>query len=160
MPLLETPENEEIPVEDPMPCAKQLRILTRQDTDAESCSVRRRRGETPSIERRATLSDNKRKEKSSVRVSKVHSSQWMRSFARGSRCRSRISFVESLQFGSRARTDQQSHENSGSKDCRGLRVGKLQILSAWSTSKVKGKQDVTNDARANNTSLHWWTFAT
>ena len=61
-----------------------------QGTDAENCSVKRRREKTPSSERRATSSDNKRKAKRSVRIQKAFSSPRTRSFARGSRRRSRI----------------------------------------------------------------------
>ena len=67
------------------------RIPTHQDTDEESCSVKRRRGETLSIERHATLSDRKRRANKSVRIRKVYSSQRAKSFAWRSRCRSRIS---------------------------------------------------------------------
>ena len=67
------------------------RIPTHQDTDEESCSVKRRRGKTLSIERRATLSDRKRRANLSVRIRKVYSSQRAKSFAWRSRCRSRIS---------------------------------------------------------------------
>ena len=49
--------------------------LHRQDSDAESCSARSRREETPGIERRAILADKKGKANKSVRVPKVDSSQ-------------------------------------------------------------------------------------
>ena len=45
-----------------------------QDTDAVSCRVKSRREETPSIERRATLSDKNGKTNKSVQVPKVSSS--------------------------------------------------------------------------------------
>ena len=80
----------EIPVERTPPCVTQVRIPDLQGTDAENCSVKRRREKTPSSERRATSSDNKRKAKRSVRITKAFSSPRTRSFARGSRCISRI----------------------------------------------------------------------
>ena len=66
----------EILVEPAMPCATQVR-----NPSEESCSVKRRRVETPCIERRASVSDKKRKANRSGRIPKVHSSQ--RAFADG-----------------------------------------------------------------------------
>ena len=72
-------------------CATRIRT-SRQDTDAKSCSVKSGRSETRSTERRATLSDKKRKAEESARVSKVCSTKRAKLFACRSRCRSKMPF--------------------------------------------------------------------
>ena len=80
-----------------MPCVTRTCIPTAK-TNTDSCSVKSRRRETPSIERRATLSDEEGKGNKSVRVPKVYSSQRAKSVAERSRCGSRISLESSLQI--------------------------------------------------------------
>ena len=69
----------QIPVEPAMSCDTQVRYTStqahRKDTNAESCSVTSRREETPSIERTATLFDQKGKANKSVRAPNVYTSQ-------------------------------------------------------------------------------------
>ena len=101
-----------------------------------------------------------RKENGSVfKPQKVHSSQRTRSCAQGSRCRSRNSFVASLLFC-------YTRPCRSAKPCkfRQLRLQwtkcgeNLRTFPTWTASKVKCKQDVINEARANNRQVQFATL--
>ena len=127
----------------------------RQGTDAESCSVKRRQGATLNIERRATLSDEKRRATRRAWISEVHSSQRTRSFAWGSHCRSRISFVASLY----ARADQQSQEHSSSEDCKARKIGRNLVATILGKITQLGVSKLPQTKKSHSSYMHMSTQA-
>ena len=133
--------------------------LHRQSTTAESCRVKRRREEMPCTEPKDTLSDEKGKRNKSVRVAEVYSSQGTELFAWISRCRSTMSLMASFFFlvhtivpTSNAMTI------PAPKTAVDREWDKLHKLPAWNTSTVRCKQDVINEAKANNRQVHLTTL--
>ena len=63
--------------------------------------------------------------------------------------------MASLQLGTHAHADQRRHENPDSKVCIGPRVGHITQNARVEYVRGISKQDVINEARANNRTVHF-----